>query len=162
MRLSLGSNSQVLSLCDAIFLSSMNPGVWSFSRRAYVYLNDHVLSLFSCRKRQRALSPRLFGWLTSIFYADYRKIKDINGLDCYLFVRFLRMMARIMLPIWLLSWAVLLPITAVHTDVTGHTGLDIFTFGNISNIRQTRYGVHLVLTWIFTSRDSSFHPCNDS
>ncbi len=40
------------------------------------------------------------------------------------------MMVRITLPIWLLSWAVLLPLTSVHTQVSGHSGLDMFIFGN--------------------------------
>jgi calcium permeable stress-gated cation channel len=87
-----------------------------------------------------------------VFNADYEKIKDINGLDCYFFVRFLRMMVRITVPIWLVSWAVLLPLTSVNTDVSGHTGLDKFIFGNIADTRQSRYSGHLLLTWIFTSK----------
>ena len=111
-----------------------------------------VLCLYSCRKRQQQLSPRLLGWLNSVFNADYVKIKDINGLDCYFFVRFLRMMVRVMLPIWLVSWAVLLPVASVHTTVAGHTGLDIFVFGNIATNRQPRFAAHLILTWISTSK----------
>ena len=90
-----------------------------------------VLTYFWFRKRQQPLSPRLFGWLVSVIKADYRKIKNINGLDCYFFVRFLRMMVRVMLPIWLLSWAILLPLTSVNTNVPGHSGLDKFIFVNI-------------------------------
>ncbi|KAH9962925.1 DUF221-domain-containing protein [Russula dissimulans] len=101
-------------------------------------------------KRQQPLSPRFLGWIPSVFNADYEKIKDINGLDCYFFVRFLRMMVRITIPIWLVSWAVLLPLTSVNTDVSGHTGLDKFIFGNVSDTSQPRYSGHLVLTWIFT------------
>ncbi|KAI0289410.1 hypothetical protein B0F90DRAFT_1812537 [Multifurca ochricompacta] len=107
------------------------------------------LSVFEA-KRQPPLSPHLFGWLISIFNVDYRKIKNINGLDCYFFVRFLRMMVRVMLPIWLLSWAVLLPLTSVNTGVPGHSGLDKFIFGNIATTSQHRYAGHLLLTWIFT------------
>jgi hypothetical protein len=92
------------------------------------------------------------GWFISVFNADYRKIKDINGLDCYFFVRFLRMMVRILLPIWLLSWLVLLPLTSIKTGVAGDKGLDKFVFGNIGDTAQPRYAGHLVLTWIFTSR----------
>ncbi|KAI0250632.1 DUF221-domain-containing protein [Lactifluus subvellereus] len=101
-------------------------------------------------KRQQPLSPQLLGWFTSVFNADYRKIKDINGLDCYFFVRFLRMMVRIMLPIWLISWLVLLPLASVKTEVAAHTGLDKFIFGNIADTVQSRYAGHLLLTWIFT------------
>ncbi|KAI9509019.1 DUF221-domain-containing protein [Russula earlei] len=107
------------------------------------------LSVFEA-KRQQPLSPHLLGWLISVFNADYRQIKNINGLDCYFFVRYLRMVLRILAPIWLLSWIVLLPLTSVNTDIPGHSGLDKFIFGNISSIQQARYAGHLALTWIFT------------
>ena len=121
-----------------------------------------VLCLFLCRKRQQPLSRRLLGWLVSVFNADLDKIKHINGLDCYFFVRFLRMMVRVMLPIWLLSWAVLLPLTSVHTIVAGHSGLDIFIFGNIVPNKQGRYAGHLLLIWIFTSKIPCSSPSDDS
>jgi len=62
------------------------------------------------------------------------------------------MMVRVMLPIWIISWAVLLPLTSVNTGVPGHSGLDMFIFGNISSTQQDRYAGHLLLTWIFTSK----------
>src|SRR5712691_5757186 len=102
----------------------MNPGVYPFSNRALVHSSYNVLCLCSSSKRQQSLSPRLVGWIVSILRADYLKIKNINGLDCYFFVRFLRMMVRVMLPIWIISWAVLLPLTSVNTGVPGHSGLD--------------------------------------
>jgi hypothetical protein len=102
------------------------------------------------------------GWLNPVFNADYAKIKDINGLDCYFFVRFLRMMVRVMLPIWLVSWAVLLPTTSVHTTVSGHSGLDMFIFGNVANTQQARYASHLILTWISTSKIHGWRLCDSS
>ena len=87
-------------------------------------------------------------------FADHCKIKNINGLDSYFFVRFLRMMVRVMLPIWLISWVVLLPLTSISTNVIGFSeGLYMFTFGNIDPTNnRDRYIVLLVLTWIFTSK----------
>jgi hypothetical protein len=140
----------------------MNPGVSPFPKRAHTHWRYRVLCLFLCRTRQQPLSHRLLGWLISVFNADIDKIKDINGLDCYFFVRFLRMMVRVMLPIWLLSWAVLLPLTSVHTKVPGHSGLDILIFGNIVPNKQGRYGGHLLLIWIFTSKIPCWSPSDDS
>jgi hypothetical protein len=116
-----------------------------------------LLCLCLCRKRQQRLSPSLLGWLVPVFKADYVKIKDINGLDCYFFIRFLRMMVRIMLPIWLVSWAVLLPVTSVHTTVSGHSGLDLFIFGNVAANRQPRYAAHVIIAWISTSKIHGSH-----
>ena len=84
---------------------------------------------------------------TSVFNVVYTKIKDINGLDCYLFVRFLQRMVRIMLPIWILSWAVLFPLTSIDLKVTSHAGLEKFIIGNVAPInRQSHYTGHLILT----------------
>jgi len=130
----------------------MNLGVYPFSRRAHAHSFDRLLCLLFYRKRQQPLSPRFFGWLVSVFKVDYRMIKYSNGLDCYFYVRFLRMMVRVMVPIWLISWAVLLPLTSVNTGVSGHSGLDMFIFGNIASTQQKRYAGHLLLTWIFTSK----------
>jgi hypothetical protein len=68
-------------------------------------------------------------------------------------------MVRITLPIWLLSWAVLLPLTSVHTQVSGHSGLDMFIFGNVAANKQSRYAGQLILTWISTSKIHGWHPC---
>jgi hypothetical protein len=68
----------------------------------------------------------------------YTKIKDINGLDCYLFVRFLQMMVRIMLPIWILSGAVLFPLTSIDLKVASHARLEKFIIGNVAPINVQR------------------------
>ena len=70
-------------------------------------------------------------------------------------------MVRVLLPIWLISWAVLLPLTSVETGVPGDSGLDIFIFGNIATTDQDRYSAHLILTWIFTGKLQSLPPCAD-
>ena len=64
------------------------------------------------------------------------------------------MMVRVMLPIWLISWAVLLPLMAINTNVLGFDrDLYMFTFGNINATEnRNRYIALLVLTWIFTSK----------
>ena len=144
----------------------MNPGASPFPKRAHTHLCSRVLCLFLCRKRQEPLSPRLFGWLISVVNADLDKIKDINGLDCYVFVRFLRMMVRILLPIWLLSWAVLLPLSLSHlaeTEDSDTTGFGILSVFNIVAYRKgNRFWGHLTLTWIFTSKIPCWSPSDDS
>jgi hypothetical protein len=60
------------------------------------------------------------------------------------------MMARIFLPIWLVSWAVLMPIDSVNTRVGNNAGLDLFVFGNIAPNKQERYAAHIILVYLFT------------
>jgi len=102
------------------------------------------------RKRVPRLSQNAFAWPLAIWRADIEDIKRVNGLDAYFFVRFLRMMALMFLPIWFITWAVLIPVTLVGTQVPGLSGLDRFTFGNVENTKQDRYAAHIILAWLLT------------
>lgn len=130
--------------------------------------NIRAANLFDCRrvsqvfdllsitnlyfsKRQNPLASSLIGWPISIWNADYDDIRHHNGLDAYFFVRFLRMMFRIFIPIWLVSWAVLLPIHAAGRT-NGLKGLDQLTFGNVA--QHERYSAHVILIYFFTGNVS--------
>jgi hypothetical protein len=113
----------------------------------------------SHRKRSEPISDSFLAWPLAVFKADYETIINANGLDAYFFVRFLRMLFRTFLPIWFLSWAVLLPVTSVGTHVVGNKGLDLFIFGNVQNSMQDRYAAHLILVYIFTGSRLLFFCC---
>ncbi|TDL22859.1 DUF221-domain-containing protein [Rickenella mellea] len=100
-------------------------------------------------KRSEPLPRQMFKWPLAVFKADYRNVKAQNGMDAYFFVRYLRMMIKIFLPIWIVSWAVLLPVTSIKTG-TGKKGLDMFTFGNVPPSQPARYAAHISLVWFFT------------
>ncbi|KAJ7100262.1 hypothetical protein B0H15DRAFT_936877 [Mycena belliarum] len=95
-------------------------------------------------------SASFLSWPLAVFRANHHDIIHANGADAYFFVRFLRMMARVFLPIWILSWIILLPITSINTVVGANTKLDLFIMGNIAPDKQTRLWAHLVLAWVFT------------
>ncbi|KAJ7634798.1 hypothetical protein FB45DRAFT_474770 [Roridomyces roridus] len=92
----------------------------------------------------------ILSWPLAVYNADHKDVLAANGADAYFFVRFLRMMARVFFPIWVISWAVLLPITSVGTRVGANSQLDLFAFGNIEPDKQVRYWAHLVLAYVFT------------
>ncbi|CED82447.1 Uncharacterized conserved protein [Phaffia rhodozyma] len=102
------------------------------------------------KKREAPLSPSLLGWPLRLFNSDPKIILEKNGLDAYAFVMYLRMIVQILLPIWLVSWVILMPVDAAGTSVSGKEGLDKFTFGNVAPTSYTRYAAHLLLAWIFT------------
>lgn len=59
-----------------------------------------------------------------------------------------------MLAVFILSWAVLLPVTSVGSNVgqPGSSGLDMFVFGNvIVPAGKARYAAHLIMVYIFTA-----------
>lgn len=90
--------------------------------------------------------------------ADPQEILHKNGVDPYVFVRFLIMMAKATIPIWLLSWIVLLPVDTANSHVLGKSGLDRFTFGNVSPDKTSRYWSHLVLVYIFDCEQRFLSP----
>ena len=106
---------------------------------------------------KKALQDRKWTWPIGVWKSDFTKIKDTNGVDSYMFVRFLRMMVTFFGPVWFISWAVLLPVDGVSSGL-GNEGLERFTFGNIGTEKQGRYWAHLVCAWVFTGMD--FQPTN--
>jgi hypothetical protein len=92
----------------------------------------------------------IFSWPWAVYRADYKEVLRANGADAYFFVRFLRMMARVFLPIWVLSWAILIPVTSIGTSVNNSTKLDRFIMGNVEPDKQVRLWAHLALAYVFT------------
>jgi hypothetical protein len=68
--------------------------------------------------------------------------------DPYVFVRFLFMMVKAFVPIWLVSWLILFPVNSVGTS-NNKEGLDRFTYGNVAPNRQSRLWAHLILDYVF-------------
>jgi calcium permeable stress-gated cation channel len=117
-------------------------------------------------KRVSPLPKGLLDWPLAVWRADPNIIREQNGLDAYMFLRFLRstpplclhlsstdvilVMVKILLPIWIISWVVLLPVTSVGTSMPGRTGLDRFTYGNVGQNATDRYAAHLLLAYLFT------------
>lgn len=96
------------------------------------------------------MSGSLLGWPMALWRADPAHTWKANGLDAYVYLRYLKMMINIMAPIWLFSWVILLPVDAAGTGVEGKDGLDKFTYGNVSNGSQQRLAAHLICAWFAT------------
>ncbi|KAI9567493.1 hypothetical protein HD554DRAFT_2314817 [Boletus coccyginus] len=101
-------------------------------------------------KRVKPFKTGLLTWPIALYKANYKDIQKVNGPDAYFFVRFLRVMIRILVPIWIISWVVLLPVTSVNNSVAGNTGLSRFTFGNIAPDQGDRFAAFIILVWFST------------
>ncbi|KAL6300421.1 DUF221-domain-containing protein [Sparassis latifolia] len=148
------SNAQSSTTATFVTALVFNAAVFGIELAAFTAVRPYFPAIYQPRtyippesRRSKPLGQQFYIWPWSLYKADYRDIQVQNGPDAYFFVRFLRMMVRILLPVWLISWAVLLPLTAVGTSATG---LNRFNFGSISVDNQTRYAAHLILAWIFT------------
>ncbi|KAM0787652.1 hypothetical protein ACM66B_003716 [Microbotryomycetes sp. NB124-2] len=101
------------------------------------------------KKRHEPLPSSFLGWIPAILRYDARDIIIKNGLDAYVFVRFLWLMCEMFLPFWVISWIILLPVNAANSN-GDNQGLNMFTFGNVGETEQPRYAAHLILVWLFT------------
>ncbi|KAG8960835.1 hypothetical protein FRC03_006078 [Tulasnella sp. 419] len=154
--------TQAKSASTATFVTALvtNAAVAGIQLAIFTVLRPHFKAIYEPRtyipdepKRVQSLASSMLMWPIAIVRSDYTEIKRTNGMDSYFFVRYLRMMCRVFLPIWLLSWALFMPLHSVGTTA-GKTGLDKFTFGNVATTQQARYAAHLIFLyfmagWIF-------------
>ncbi|KAJ9479268.1 hypothetical protein PHBOTO_002754 [Pseudozyma hubeiensis] len=97
------------------------------------------------------LPQSLFGWLPVWLKKPTTTILEKNGLDAYMFVEYLEMMLWVFVPIWLLSWIVLMPVYGAGTTGVGD-GFNRFILSKVgtSAQQQKRYVAPLLIQWIFT------------
>ncbi|KAI5996352.1 hypothetical protein EDD15DRAFT_517309 [Pisolithus albus] len=153
------SQQEATSATTTTFITALvfNAAIFAAEITAFTLLRPYFKTIYEPRtvhpienQRVKRFDGGLLSWPIALLRADYRDVERVNGPDAYLFVRFLRMMIRVLLPIWIISWAVLLPLTSVNNSIAGKTGLDRFTFGNVSPYNQPRYAGHLVCAYLFT------------
>lgn len=165
--------SNAKSASTSTFLTALvaNAGAFGIQLAIFTILRPYFKAIYEPRTYvpppDKRISPLTGGrrsisslfWPLAVITADYRQVIKANGLDAYFFVRFLRLMVKVLLPIWIVSWAVLLPVTSVNVtekplgpdeDPSSRGGLARFTFGNIGPTQQSRLWAHLVCAWFFT------------
>ncbi|XP_006463455.1 hypothetical protein AGABI2DRAFT_225252 [Agaricus bisporus var. bisporus H97] len=147
---SASTESFVTALVFNAIVFGVEIGVFTLIRPYFKAIYEPRTYAPAPSERSEPLSRNIFLWPVALWRADFRSIKHANGMDAYCFVRFLRMMVKVFLPIWIISWIVLLPTTAVGTSNPGKDNLDKLTFGNVSPDQYKRYAAHLILAWFFT------------
>jgi hypothetical protein len=111
------------------------------------------------RERTNPSPPGLFSWIGPVFRTSSSELIQKCGLDAYFFLRYLRMLLKIFLPMGIVILPVLLPLnhvggkgTTYKTGTTGDqwnvTGLDQLAWGNVKPQHTNRYWAHLVMAVI--------------
>lgn len=123
-----------------------------------------LVFLFFRRSQRRFYAPRTYlgslphnerspdlpgGWLNWI--GPFAKIPDVyalthQGLDSYLFLRFLRVATTIALVSLLITWPILFPINA--TGGGDKSQLEILSYSNISIANKDRLYAHAFVAWL--------------
>ncbi|KAJ5369096.1 uncharacterized protein N7496_008856 [Penicillium cataractarum] len=112
------------------------------------------------RERTEPSPPGLFRWVGPVFRTSSSEFIQKCGLDAYFFLRYLRMLLKIFIPMGLLILPILLPINRVGgkgktfqngTDSGPRwnvTGLDQLAWGNVKPEHTGRYWAHCILAVI--------------
>ncbi|KAL1955363.1 hypothetical protein VTO42DRAFT_8645 [Malbranchea cinnamomea] len=111
------------------------------------------------RERTEPSPPGLFRWIIPVFKTSNSEFIQKCGLDAYFFLRYLRMLLKIFIPLSLLILPVLIPLNKVGGKGTSPmgshngtrfnvTGLDELAWGNVRPENADRYWGHLILAVI--------------
>ncbi|KAL4807278.1 hypothetical protein BDV18DRAFT_115311 [Aspergillus unguis] len=112
------------------------------------------------RERTQPSPPGLFKWIAPIFRTSSAEFVQKCGLDAYFFLRYLRMLLKIFLPLGCIILPTLLTVnkaggkdqTYKNNTGTGArwnvTGLDQLAWGNVAPENTDRYWAHLVMAVI--------------
>ncbi|CAE6462438.1 unnamed protein product [Rhizoctonia solani] len=101
-------------------------------------------------KRAVELPSGPWKWLPAVIFAPAEDIIRKNGLDAYLFVRFLKLMIWVFGAFTLISWPILLPINSINMPGGGNDGLVRLSWSNITQGEHRRYIAHVILVYIMT------------
>ncbi|WWD10359.1 hypothetical protein V865_008494 [Kwoniella europaea PYCC6329] len=152
------TSSDALSASTSSFVTSLvtNTAIAGGELVAFIIFRRWIKAIYEPRtyippkdSQAAVLGKSIFTPLWRIIMADPEEILHKNGVDPYVFVRFLIMMSKAMVPIWLVSWLILLPVDSAHSTNGSKDGLDKFTFGNVAKDKQSRYWAHLILDYCF-------------
>ncbi|MCJ1310840.1 hypothetical protein MMC25_004507 [Agyrium rufum] len=151
------------------FLATLSIGavVFGIEVLAFLILKNRFTRIFSPRtflvpERERTKPPPkgLWQWAIPVFRTSNAEFIEKCGLDAYFFLRYLRLLIKIFVPLSCVILPILLPLNAVHgrgpafaqgiyaangTIWTNVTGLDKFAWGNVPPNKTGRYWGHLVL-----------------
>jgi hypothetical protein len=134
-----------------------NAVLLSIEVTAFIVLKSKLERIYSPRtflppeeKRAGELPKGPWKWLPAVIMSPPKDIIRKNGLDAYMFLRFLKMLIRIFAVFTLLTWLIILPLDATAKD-GAVSGLERFSWGNItSSGDQNRFIAHLLLTYFLT------------
>ncbi|KAI9800119.1 MAG: hypothetical protein M1833_003446 [Piccolia ochrophora] len=100
------------------------------------------------RERTNAPPSGIIRWALPVFKTSNSEFIQKCGLDAYFFLRYLRMLLKIFVPLAFVILPVLVPLNrqgGKNTDGFNVTGLDQLAWGNVRPDQTQRYWAHLVL-----------------
>ncbi|WFD29487.1 hypothetical protein MSPP1_000496 [Malassezia sp. CBS 17886] len=105
-------------------------------------------------RNSEPLSKGVLAWIPQFLRTPDSEVLRVNGLDAYMFISYLNMCLWIIVPIWVLSWIVLMPLYGANL-ASPSDGFNMFIFSNVtgtpSTQQQKRAAGVLIIHYIFTA-----------
>ncbi|KZF22423.1 DUF221-domain-containing protein [Xylona heveae TC161] len=160
-----GQGSQGISLNSFLASVAVSAIVFGAEFLVFVLLKNKLVRIYSPRtylvpERERTKAPHSgilgLGWILPIFTTSSSEFIQKCGLDAYFFLRYLRTLLKIFIPLAIVILPILLPLnhisgrgshfgTGDNSGQNNVTGLDTLSWSNISPNHTRRYWAHLVL-----------------
>ncbi|KAI9838196.1 MAG: hypothetical protein M1837_002536 [Sclerophora amabilis] len=149
-----GQQSQGISVNS--FLASLGVAAAVFGAQLLLFFSRPKTFLVPEKERIETPASGLLGWIKPTFQTSTSDFIQRCGLDAYFFLRFLRTLLKIFVPLALVILPVLLPINYVRgrgaafavgkfRNQKNVTGLDQLGWGNVHPDKTDRYWAHLIL-----------------
>ncbi|KAF9885020.1 hypothetical protein FE257_000843 [Aspergillus nanangensis] len=149
----------VASLATAIIIFAVEFLLFMLLKGKLVRIYQPRTYLVPDRERTKPSPPGLFRWMSPIFQTSSTEFIQKCGLDAYFFLRYLRMLLKIFLPLGCIILPVLLPLNkaggkdqSFKNGTEGArwnvSGLDQLAWGNVTPEHTSRYWGHLIMALI--------------
>ncbi|TRM61312.1 hypothetical protein BD626DRAFT_406026 [Schizophyllum amplum] len=154
------SADKAASSTDTSFVTALvvNAALLAVEVGAFIILKQRLERIYYPRtflpppeKRSNELPKGVFGWLPALLRAPTADIIQKNGLDAYMFIRFLRLLVIIFFVFMVSTAAVLMPVDNVGVS-TGNKGLKTISWENIGDDDRysARFAAHIILAYILS------------
>ncbi|KAF5364658.1 hypothetical protein D9758_005530 [Tetrapyrgos nigripes] len=124
---------------------------------AFLVMKTTLYRIFSARtylpppaKRSLQLPKGLWKWLPAVIASPSEEIIHKNGLDAYMFLRYLRLLIKIFLVFTVMTFAVIVPVNYIHEN-GARSSFERITWTNLARPEdQPRFAAHVVMVYILT------------
>ncbi|KAF8160922.1 DUF221 family protein [Crassisporium funariophilum] len=137
---------------------AVNAGLLIVEVGAFLILKQKLWRIYSPRtvlpppdKRATELPSGPWKWVPALLRMPPEDIIQKNGLDAYMFLRFIRLLIKIFLVFTISTFLVIVPANAAYI-VSPFKGLDRISWSNITDPKdQIRFSAHIVLVYLLTA-----------
>ncbi|KAF8637999.1 hypothetical protein AX16_010631 [Volvariella volvacea WC 439] len=134
-----------------------NSGLLLVEVAAFLLLKQRLWRIYSPRthlpppqKRAQELPNGLWRWLPALLRMPTKDIIHKNGLDAYMFLRYMKMLITILLVYTIVTFAVIIPVNSINI-INLNNGVERISWMNIIEPQdQGRFAAHTTVAYILT------------